>query len=147
MARSTSRFRLRMGLCLPEVLISCLIALAGIMCILSSFLSGRLASTGAKHWTQAMNLAAARIERLKSIRYADLSLMPAVTTEANVSLDDRGDGNAVQCTRLTSLTQQDGGIAITVLVTWSEKAAGSGFVPWVYDLRAWVSSPAAPAGG
>jgi len=132
-------------MCLPEILVSCLIALIGIAAILSSFLTGRLGSTGAKHWTQAMNLTRSRIEYLKSIRYADLSIMPSVTTETDLALDDRGDGNAVRCTRLTALTQEDDGITIAVLVQWNEKTAGEGFTAWTYNLRTWVAFPGRPS--
>ena len=138
------RLQSRKGLCLPEILVSCLIAALGILCVLSSFLGGRLASTGARHWTQAMNVARARIEQLKSLRYADLSTMPPVAAEAGILLDERDGGSGIQCSRLTSLTQEDNGITITVLVTWNEKTAGSGFTPWTYQLRTWVSSPAPP---
>jgi Tfp pilus assembly protein PilV len=145
MQKRAARLQEAKGLSLPEVLVACLITAAGILSILTTLLSSRIASTGAKHWTQAMNLASARIEQFKSFRYADLQAMPSQTTESAIPLDDRGGGGAVQCTRLTYLTQESAGIAITVLVTWTEKAAGSGSVPWVYDLRTWVAFPGAPS--
>lgn len=147
MPRFPNTFRQEKGLCLAEILVSCLIAVAGLTCILNSFLTGRLASTGAKHWTQAMNLTSARIEYLKSLRYADLSSMPTVVTEPSVPLDERDGGTSVTCTRMTSLTKENDGIAINVLVLWNEKAAEAGFVPWTFNLRTWVASPAAPGVG
>jgi Tfp pilus assembly protein PilV len=137
--------RSQKGLCLPEILVSCLIVLVGIAAILSSFLSGRLASTGAKHWTQATNLARARLEYLKSIRFADLSSMPSVTTEANLALDDRGEGDGTLCTRTTTLTQESNGITIAVTIAWNEKTAGEGFTAWTYDLKTWVAFPGRPS--
>jgi Tfp pilus assembly protein PilV len=148
MRRHFRRLRSRKGLCLPEILVSCLIGLIGIGAILGSFLSGRLASTGAKHWTQAMNVARSRMEYLKSMRYADLSAMPSVTTEPSVPLDERDAGNSIECVRTTALTPDDtgGGITITVLVCWSEKTAGAGLTPWTYTLKTWVSATGPPPG-
>ncbi len=148
MPSTTNKSRPQKGLCLAEVLVSCLIAIAGIVAVLSSFLSGQLASSGAKHWTQADNLARARIEYLKSITYSELSALPGVAVESNIPLDDRGGGTGIQCTRMTSLTQEDDGISITVLVSWNEKTAG-GFTPWSFQLRTWVAFPGRPgmAGG
>jgi Tfp pilus assembly protein PilV len=137
----------RHGLSLPEVLVTCFITVTGLSALLSSFLGGRLASTGAKHWTQAMNLARARIENLKSLPYADLSSMPSATSETGMPLDERDGGGSVRCSRITTLTQQDDGIDITVMVTWDEKEAGAGFVPWIYQLKTWVGFPGSPSGG
>jgi Tfp pilus assembly protein PilV len=147
MLRLPRKLRGPKGFCMAEVLISCLIAVTGIAAVLSSFLSGRLVSTSAKHWTQAANLARARIEQMKSLSYADLSSSPSASIEPDVVLDDRGNGIGVRCTRITTLTQQDDGITIAATITWKEKAAGSGFVTWNYQLRTWVNSPAAPAMG
>jgi len=141
------RFSSRKGLSLAEVLVSCLIVLIGISAILSSFLSGRLLSTGAKHWTQAMNVAQARIEYLKSLRYADLSSMPTISTETDVALDERDGGISVRCTRVTVLSPEESGITIGVAVVWNEKAVGAGSIPWSYQLRTWVSHPGAPIVG
>jgi Tfp pilus assembly protein PilV len=138
--------RCQKGLCLPEILVSCLIALMGIVAILSAFLGGRLASTGAKHWTQATNLARARIEDLKSLRYVDVAAMPSVTVESDLALDDRGDGRKVHCSRTTTLTQEADGITISVLVAWNEKTAGQGFTAWTYDLKTWIGFPGTPGG-
>ena len=137
------RLRGERGLSLPEILVSCLVGLIGISAILSSFLSGRLSSNAAKHHTQAMNLARARMEYLKSLPYADLSSMPAVTMEANLSLDERDGGNSVPCTRHTILNAEQDGVTIGVMISWKEKAIG-GFRPWYYQLRTWVSSPGRP---
>lgn len=116
---------------------------------LGTLLNGRLSSTGAKHWTQAMNLAKARIEYLKSIRYADLSAMPGATVEASLHLDERDAAAFVSCTRTTTLQPEDNGITITVAISWEEKAAGAGLLPWSYDLTTWVGFPGSPsqAGG
>jgi len=146
MTRHFRRFRSRKGLCLAEVLVSCLIGLIGISAILASFLSGRLASTGAKHWTQAMNVARSRIEYLESLRYADLSAMPGLTTELNVPLDERDAGISIECARTTALTQESDGITISILVCWNEKTAGAGLIPWTYTLKTWVSSTGPPPG-
>lgn len=137
------RLRGKKGLSLPEILVSCLVGLIGISAILSSFLSGRLSSNAAKHHTQAMNLARARMEYLKSLRYSDLSSMPAVSMEAGLPLDERDGGNAVACTRHTILNSQPDGVTIGVMISWKEKAIG-GFKPWYYQLRTWVSSPGQP---
>lgn len=140
------RFRSRKGLCLPEILVSCLIGLIGIGAILGSFLSGRLASTGAKHWSQAMNVARSRMEYLESLRYADLSAMPSLTTETNVPLDERDAGISIKCVRTTCLVPESDGITITVLVCWNEKTAGAGLIPWTYTLKTWVGSTGPPPG-
>jgi len=134
------------GLCLPEVMVCCAIALIGIAVTLSSFLSGRFASTGAKHWTQAMNLARARVEYLKSLRYAELAALPPLTTEPNLLLDGRTGVNSIYCTRVTTLTPEQDGITISVLVYWSERTVGSGPVPLTYRLRTWVAFPGPPPG-
>ena len=135
------------GFCMAELLVSCLIAVAGIAAVLSSFLSGRLVSTGAKHWTQAANMARARIEQMRSLSYTALSSAPSASIEPNLVLDDRGNGVGALCTRITTLTQQDDGITIAATITWREKTAGAGFVTWNYQLRTWVNSPARPAMG
>ncbi len=129
---------------LPEVIVSCLIGAMAIGGALTTLMSGRLSSTGAKHWVQAVNLASARIEYLKSLRYVDISAMPSVSTETDVALDERDGGNSVRCSRTTSLQPQDGGTTVTVTIAWQEKAAGAGAVPWSFDLKTWVGSPASP---
>jgi len=146
MQPSRSKRRAEKGLSLPEILVACFISLVAIGAILSAFLSGRLASTGAKHWTQARNLAQARIEQLKSLDYNDLAALPATATETGLVLDDRGGGTGVQCTRTTGLTQEDNGMTIAVTISWNEKTAGSGSAPWTYDLKTWVAYPGRPAG-
>ena len=123
---------------------ACLIAATAIGGVLSTLLSGRLGSTGAKHWTQAVNLASARIEYFKSLRYADISAMPSTIGEIGLALDERDGGSFIQCTRTTSLQPEDNGITIAVVVSWQEKAAGAGAVPWSFDLKTWVGSPASP---
>jgi len=138
------KFRGHKGLSLPEVMVAAVIGLIALGAILSCFLSGRFASTGAKHWTQAMNIARARIEDLKSIRYADLSTMPGVTLEPNLVLDGLDSGNSIRCTRFTTLTPSDDGITIAVLVSWYERTAGASSTPLSYQLRTWVSSPGSP---
>jgi Tfp pilus assembly protein PilV len=144
-----AKHRRKRAICLPEVLVSCLIALIGISALLGSFLNGRLLSTGAMHRTQAMNLARARVEYLKSISYTALSAMPAIYVEPNLALDERDDGGCVKATRFTTLTPEQDGISIAVLLAWNEKAAGAGSKQWTYQLRTWVGFPGRPtvAGG
>jgi len=143
------KFRRQKGFSLPEILVSCMIGLIGICAILGSFLSGRLSSTGARHYTQAMNLTRARIEYLKSLRYADLSSRAGVAIESNLPLDERDRGTSIPCTRFTTVRPEEGGITIAVMVSWNEKAIGAGSTPWTYQVRTWVAFPGPPvmAGG
>jgi Tfp pilus assembly protein PilV len=131
------------GLSLAEVLVSSVIALIGIGALLSAFLTGRFAAEGSKHWTEAMNVASARVEHLKSLPYRDLSSMPAVTTEGGLVLDQAPNGNFVPCDRVTTLTREDEGITIAVEVSWRERRAksGSGSALLAFDLRTWVTQP------
>ena len=127
------------GLSLAEVLVASLIAVIGIGALISAFLTGRFAAEGAKHWTEAMNVARARIEHLKSLPYRDLSSVPAVTTEGGLVLDQARNGNFVPCDRVTTLTQEDDGITIAVEVSWRERTAGAGSASREWDLRTWVA--------
>jgi Tfp pilus assembly protein PilV len=136
----------RKGLCLPEILVSCLIALVAIGAILSTFLSGRMASHSAKNYTQARNLARQRMEQLQSLYYSELTNMTGSTLESDLVLDDRGGGLGTQCTRVTTITQAGSGISLAVTIIWNQKTAGSGFTPWSYDLRTWVAYPGIPSG-
>ena len=145
-SHSRERLRFQKGLCLAEVLVSSFIVLTGVSAILSSFLSGRFCSSGARHWTQGMNLARARIEYYKSLSYADLSSMPGVTVEPSVPLDQGDGANSIESVVSTGISQQDDGISITVFVCWDERTAGAGRTPWVYKLKTWVSSPGPPPG-
>lgn len=134
------------GLTLAEVLVSSLISVIVVGGILSCFLTGRFASAGAKHRTQAMNLARARIEFLKSRPYAELTSMAEVTTETGLLLDGEHEGNSLPCTRNTTLTPDQNGITISVVIAWIERTAGAGVTPSTYELTTWVSSPGPPPG-
>ncbi len=137
------RLRGKKGFSLPEILVSCVIGLIGISAILSSFLGGRLSSAAAQHHTQAMNVARARMEYMKSLTYSDLTALPAVTAEPELSLDQRGDGIALPCMRYTIVNAEQGGITIGVMVTWNEKVMG-GSTPLNFQLRTWVCHPGQP---
>ncbi len=139
------RMHLQKGLSLPEVLVSSLIALIGIGALLSTFLTGRFVNTAAQHYNQAMSLARARAEYLKSLLYRDLSALPSPTTEAGLPLDPRDNGNFIPCDRLTTLQPEDNGMTIEVVVSWNERAAGSGSRSCSFALKTWVVSPRKPS--
>ena len=144
----TRRRCLEKGLSLPEVLVASLIALIGLGALLSTFMTGRFINTAAQHYNQAMSLARARAERLKSLLYRDLSALPSPTTEAGLPLDPRDSGNFIPCSRITDLQEDaDGsGMAIEVKVVWEERSAGSGQRTCTYNLKTWVCSPKKPGG-
>jgi len=142
-----SRLVAQKGLTLVEILVCSLISLIVLGGILSCFLTGRFATAGARHRTQAMNVARARIEFLKSRPYAELASMDEVTTETDVLLDQGYQGNPLPCTRRTTLTPDENGITIAVVVSWNERTAGTGSAAGTYELTTWVSSPGAPPGG
>ena len=140
--------RSQKGLSLPEVLIASIIALVGMGSLLTTYTTGRFVNTAAQHYNQAMSLARARAEYLKSMLYRDLAAMPLspdVTTESGLALDFRVDsGNFVPCTRITELIQETDGIEITVKVTWQERSAGSGSRTLTYQVKTWVCAPGKP---
>ena len=138
--------RNRKGLCLPEILVSCLIGLIALGAILTTFLSGRFASNGAKNYTQARNLARQRMEQLQSLTYSELTNMTGSTLESGLVLDDRGLGVGTQCTRVTTITQAGNGISLVITILWNQKSPGSTITPWSYDLRTWVAYPGRPPG-
>lgn len=133
--------RSQKGMSLPEVLMSCLISTITIGAILSCFINGRLASAGAQHFTQAVNVARSRMEYLKSLPYAELSTLPSTATESNLALDDNGEGGFLPCNRTTILTQEGTGINVDVVVSWNERSAGAGSTPWAHQLKTWVARP------
>lgn len=134
------------GLCLPEILVSCLIGLIALGAILSTFLSGRMASHVAKNYTQARNLARQRMEQLQSLYYKELTNMLGASVEPGLVLDDRGSGVGTQCSRVTTVSQAGDALDLTVTVFWNQKTVGSAVSPWSYDLRTRVFYPGIPPG-
>lgn len=134
------------GLCLPEIMVSCLIGLVALGAILSTFLSGRMASHTAKNYTQARNLARARMEQLQSLFYSELTNMMGASVEPGLVLDDRGDGVGTQCSRVTTIAQAGNALDLTVTILWNQKTAGSAATPTSYDLRTRVFYPGIPPG-
>jgi hypothetical protein len=88
-----------------------------------------------------MNVARAHMEYLKSLRYAELSSMAAVTTERDLVLDQSPDGNFLPCDRTTNLTMEQNGITIDVVISWRQRSAGASSRLCRYDLKTWVGYP------
>ena len=126
---------------MPELLAASLIAMLGVGALLSTFLTGRFATAHALHRTQAMNLARARMEYLKSLYFTDLSSMDDVMTEGDLILDQSPEGNFLPCDRTTILTREPNGITIDVVISWRQRSAGASSKSYRYDLKTWVGYP------